>query len=119
VHFQLLTAHFTEHFFLPIQFIEGVWFKHDAFLVVAVVKPEQVPDFVRTFFCYPINEVIIVPFPPVILITQPGSRNHRRTDRLAGKPEHKTVTIVKKILVNHKEEGIFYGMAVFVRLDTV
>jgi hypothetical protein len=69
---QLLAAHFTEHLFLPIQFIEGVWFKHDAFPVVAVVKAKQVPDLMRTFFGYPVNEVVIVPTPSVIFITEPG-----------------------------------------------
>ncbi len=45
--FQPFTAYFTEHLFLPIQFIESVGFKHDAFPVRAVIKAEQVPDFVR------------------------------------------------------------------------
>ena len=66
--FQLFTAYFTERFFLPIQFIEGVWFKHNAFIVVAVVKAKQVADFVRTFFYYPVNKVVIVPASPVIFI---------------------------------------------------
>jgi hypothetical protein len=70
---QLLTAPGTEHFFLPVQFIEGIWFEHDAFPVVAVIKAEQVPDFVSTFLCYPVNEVVIVPVPSVIFITEPGS----------------------------------------------
>ena len=62
--FQPFTAYFTEHLFLPIQFIESVGFKHDTFPVRAVIKAEQVPDFVRTFFRYPINEVIVVPTLP-------------------------------------------------------
>jgi hypothetical protein len=96
---QLLLAILAQHLFLSVQFIERVRFEHDAFPVIAVLKSEEVPDFMGTFLGYPVNQVIVAPFATVILIAQPCGRNHRGTDRLAGKPEYKTVAIVEKVLV--------------------
>jgi hypothetical protein len=117
--FHLLPAILAEHLFLAIQFIERIWFEHDTFAFAAMLKAKEVPDFMCTFFCYPVNKVIIAPFPPVILIIQPGCRDYRCTDRLAGKPEHKTVPVIKKVLVNHKEKRFFQRVTVHVRLDAV
>jgi hypothetical protein len=117
--YQLLPASRTEHLFLSIQFIEGIGPEHDTFLVTAVFKTEKVPDFMGTLFGDTVNEIVIIPVPPVILITQPGSGDDRSADRLAGKPEYKTVAIFEKVLVYHQQEGFFYGMAVFICLDTL
>jgi hypothetical protein len=68
----MFPARCTENFFLPVQFIEGVRFEHNTFLVAAVFKAKEVPDFMGPFFCYPVNEVVIVPVSAVILITEPG-----------------------------------------------
>ena len=116
---KLLTACFTEHLFLPIQFIEGIRFKHDAFPVMAVVKSKQVPDFVSTFFCYPVNKIVVVPASSIIFVTEPCSRDYCCTNRFTGKSEYKTVAVFKKVLVNNQEERFLYGMAVLICLDAV
>ena len=69
----MFPARCAEHLFLTVQFIEGVGFEHNAFLVTAVFKTKEVPDFMGPFFCYPVDEVVIVPISPVILITEAGS----------------------------------------------
>jgi hypothetical protein len=104
----------AQHLFLPVQFIKRVWFEHDTFPVIAMCKPEKVPDFMRPFFGYPVNQVIVARLASVILIIQPCCRNHCCTNRQAGKPEHKTVAIVKKVLVNHEEERFFHTVTVLV-----
>jgi hypothetical protein len=63
----------AENFFLPVQFIERIGFEHNAFLLAAMAEAEKVPDFMGPFFCYPVNEVIIVSLSAVILIAEPGS----------------------------------------------
>ena len=116
---QLLLAGRAEHLFLTIQFIESIRFEHDAFLVTAVFKTEKVPDFMGAFFSDTVNEIVIVPIPPVILIPQPGGGDNRGAGSLAGKPEDKTVAVLEKVLVHHQQDGFLQGMAVLIHVDAL
>jgi len=115
--FQLLQAGRAEHLFLTIQFIESVGPEHDAFLVITVFKTQKVTDFMGAFFGDSVNEIVIIPVPPVKLIPQPGGGYNRDAGSLAGKPEHKTAATLKKVLVHHQQEGVLKGMAVLVHVD--
>jgi uncharacterized membrane protein YwaF len=84
---QLFPARLAEYLFLPVQFIERIGFEHNAFLVTAMGEAKKMPDFMGPFFCYPVNEVVIISISAVILIAEAGSRDHCGTDGLAGKPE--------------------------------
>jgi hypothetical protein len=87
---QLSPADRTEHLFLTVQFIEGIWPEHDTFPVTAVPQTEEVHDFMGAFFGYAVNKVIIIPVPAIILVSQPGGGYNSSAGRLPGKSEHKT-----------------------------
>ena len=97
----------AEHFFLPIQFIKGIRLEHDTLRVGTVPEAQEMQDLVCTFFCYPVNEIIIISRPVVIFIAEPGRRNNCCTDGFPCKPEHKTVAVLKKVLPDNKEKGFF------------
>ena len=69
---QMFPASCTELLFLTVQFIECVGFEHNAFMVAAVFKAKEMPDFMGSFLCYPVNEVVIDPISSVLLITEAG-----------------------------------------------
>ncbi len=105
--FQLRPAILAEHFFLAVKFIERVWFEHDTFPVAAMLKAKEVPDFMRTFFCYPVNEVIVASFPPVILIIQRAVETTAAPTDWRASPNKKLWPLLKRSWWIHKEKGFF------------
>jgi hypothetical protein len=117
--FQLFPAGRAEHLLLTIQFIESIRPEHDTFLVTTVFKTQKVTEFMGTFFGNAVNEIVIIPIPPVKLVPQPGGGYNRDAGSLAGKPVHETAAILKEVLVHDQQEGVLQGMAALVRLDAL
>ena len=60
---------------------------HDAFGYIAVIKSEEMANFMGTLFYCPVDQILLAPGSPVKFIGEAGSGNDRSTGRRTGKAE--------------------------------
>ena len=64
----------TKPAFFPVEVIQCQWVMHDAFRDRAVIKPEQMSDFMGTFFYGTVDQIILVPHSAIKFIGETGGR---------------------------------------------
>lgn len=88
----------------PVKVIKSQGIMHDAFRFHAVIKPEEMADFMGTLFHRPIDQIVLAPGSAVKFIGEAGSGHDRSTGRRTGQAEQRGYPWREDIIPgNHKD----------------